>query len=393
MTARTFHGITLGESVSWNHEVTADEVDRFAELSGDKNPLHLSDAFAHRHGFRGRVVHGMLVSAFLSRVLGMELPGPGVLWLSQNTRFPQPVYVGDVIAVEVAVTHKSEALRTLVLSTTARNQRNEIVLTGEAKVMMLEAAADAENVPRVALVTGASRGIGAAIARALGARRAKVIVNYLKDKSGAENVLEAIAAEGGEGVALQADVATVEGAEQLAKAALERFGTVNVLVHNASPAITRKPLFEQSWDEIDRYWQTYVQGAFTLTRAFVPGMKQSGFGRIVNLLTIATAGNPPPDMAGYVAAKSGLWGLTKAMAVELASSGITVNAVSPAAVMTDQWSDIPETRRRALAMRNPMRRLAAPEDVVHAVLALVEAGGGYLTGVNIPVAGGEVLFP
>ncbi|MDQ3995527.1 MAG: MaoC family dehydratase [Gemmatimonadota bacterium] len=137
MSAKPFAELKQGDTVRWRHEVTADEVDSFARLSGDVNPLHLDDAFGRQHGFRGRVVHGALMSAFISRVLGTELPGPGCLWLSQSTRFAQPVYIADPIEVVVRVVHKSESLRTLVLETTVENLRGEIVLAGEAKVTVL----------------------------------------------------------------------------------------------------------------------------------------------------------------------------------------------------------------------------------------------------------------
>jgi acyl dehydratase len=134
MSAKAFAELKQGDTVRWRHEVTAEEVDSFARLSGDVNPLHLDDAFGQQHGFRGRVVHGALMSAFISRVLGTELPGPGCLWLSQSMRFTQPVYIADPIEVVVRVVHKSESLRTLLLETTVENLRGETVLEGEAKV-------------------------------------------------------------------------------------------------------------------------------------------------------------------------------------------------------------------------------------------------------------------
>jgi phosphate acetyltransferase len=134
MSGKSFDELKQGDAVRWRHEVTAEEVDAFARMSGDVNPLHLDDAFSEERGFRGRVVHGALVNAFISRLLGTELPGPGCLWLSQSTRFTRPVYVADPIEVVVRVVHKSEALRTLVLETTVENLLGETLLVGEAKV-------------------------------------------------------------------------------------------------------------------------------------------------------------------------------------------------------------------------------------------------------------------
>ena len=244
---------------------------------------------------------------------------------------------------------------------------------------------------RTVLVTGASRGIGAATARALGAKGARVVVNYRGSEDAAREVVESIEAAGGAATAVQADVSDQAQAERLADAALEAYGRVDVVVGNATPPIDRKPYTELSWDEVDGYWRTYVQSAFTLSQRLIPGMKERRFGRFVNVLTTAIWGTPPPETSAYVAAKSALWGLTRGMAVELAPFGITVNAVSPSAVMTDQWNGTADNRRRALAMGIPARRLADPEEVAGAVVYLAGNEAGYVTGANLPVAGGEVM--
>jgi 3-oxoacyl-[acyl-carrier protein] reductase len=391
MTLRPFASLVENECVSWRHTILPEEIDAFVALSGDDNPLHLSDAFAQQHGFRGRVVHGMLVGAFLSRVLGTVLPGPGVLWLSQSMRFRQAFYAGETIEITVRIVHKSESLRTLVLETTVRTESGSIGLTGEAKVMMLQTVQTVPWEEMVVLVTGGGRGIGAATARAFGDKGACVVVNYRARPEPAEEVAAAIVAAGADAVAVQADVATPEGAAALAEAALDRFGRVDVLVNNATPSIDRKPLLELEWEEIDRYWNTYVQSAFALTRLLAPGMQERGFGRIVHVLTTAMWGAPPAGTGGYVAAKSGLWGLAKAMAVELAPLGITVNAVSPSAVMTDQWEATSDNRRRALGLRIPAQRLPSAEEVAATIVYLASNEASYVTGANFPVAGGEVM--
>lgn len=391
MKRRPFADLAEGEVASWSHEITDEDVDAFTELSGDGNPLHVEDDFARRHGFRARVAHGMLLGAYLSRVLGTLLPGPGVVWMSQSTRFMQPAYVGDRVDVVVRITHKSPALRTLVLETSISNHREETLMTGEAKVMMVGEGTSVPWNEMVAIVTGGSRGIGAAVARALGERGASVVVNYHRQQAAADEVVSAITDAGGQAVAVQADVGSEEETIRLGEAALEAYGRVDAVVNNATPPIDRKPFEELSWEEADGYWRAYVQSPFLLAKQVLPGMKERGFGRFVHLLTTAMWGTPPPNLTGYVAAKSGLWGLAKSMAVELAPFGITVNAVSPSAVMTDQWTAEPETRRRALALKIPTQRLAGPEEVAAAVVFLLGADGAYITGANLPVAGGEVM--
>lgn len=391
MRGRTFASLHEGDEGRWAHTIAGPEVDAFATLSGDDNPLHLDDGFARTQGFRGRVVHGMLLGAWLSRVLGTHFPGPGVLWLSQSIRFTRAVYVGDAVEVVVRVKHKAEALRTLVLDTSVLGPDGTPVLTGEARTMMLPTDRTPAWNDYVAIVTGAGRGIGAAVARGLGERGARVVVNYRTGADAAVAVAEAVQAAGGDAIAVQADITEAGAGAALVAAAQERWGRVDAIVNNATPAIERKPFEELEWEEVDRYWQTYVRSAFTLTQAALPGMKERGFGRIVHVLTSAIWGKPPVNSAGYVAAKSGLWGLTKAMAVELAPHGITVSALSPSAVMTDQWEGSSDRQRRALALALPAQRLATPEEVARTVAFLLGPEGAYLHGANVPVAGGEVM--
>lgn len=391
MTMPAIESLREGDMVRWGHQVTVEDIDRFAEVSGDDNPIHMDAGFARERGFRGRVVHGMLLGAFLSRVLGTKLPGAGALWLSQSLRFVQPVYVNDRIEVIVKVRYKSESLRMMVLETIVLNERGATVLEGEAKMMMPEQRQVVPWHEMVAIVTGGSRGIGAAVAKALGARGARVVVNYRMQKAAAEAVVSSIESAGGRAISVESDVSMHEGAGRLADAVLGQFGRVDVVINNATPPIAPKGFLELTWQEMDLYLRTYVQSTFTLAQKVVPGMKERRFGRLVQILTSYVQGVPPSELTAYVMAKNALWGMTKAMSVELAAHGITVDAVSPSPVMTDQWEGIPESRRRALALRTPLRRLATPEDVARAVVFLVGDGGDFLTGVNLPVAGGEVM--
>ncbi|MEJ7891572.1 MAG: SDR family oxidoreductase [Solirubrobacteraceae bacterium] len=391
MGTRTPATLAEGDELAWEHLITDSDVDGFAELSGDDNPLHMDDAFARRHGFRGRVVHGMLLGAFLSRVLGTGLPGPGVLWLSQDLRFGRAVYVGDRIQVHVRVKHQSPALGAVVIQTTVRNQAGEEVMSGEAKMMMLPTQRRPPWEEIVAVVTGGGRGIGAAIATELAERGARTVVNFRQDETAAGELSRRLTDGGAPSVAVRADAATADGARALAAAAQDAFGRIDVVVLNATPKIERRPLLEASAEELDGYWRAYVSGPHELVRAVAPGMRERGFGRIVGVLTSAILNTPPANMGAYVTAKSGAWGLLRSLAVEMAADGITVNAVSPSAVITDQWSDANDRQRRALAARIPLKRLPGPEEVAAAVGFLAGEGGDYLTGVNLPVAGGEVM--
>jgi 3-oxoacyl-[acyl-carrier protein] reductase len=391
MGVRHFSSLQVGSEVRWSRTISAGDVEEFATLSGDDNDLHMDGAYARRQGFSGRVVHGMLINAYISRVLGTELPGPGVLWLGNTTRFLKPVYIDDRIDVVVRVKFKSESLHTMVLETMVYKNGDELVLDGEAKVMMLGQPHQRAWEDTVVLVTGASRGIGAAIARAAGCRGAKVVITYHSNEDCARQVAEAVTAGGGDPAVVQGDLSTESGARKLADTALKRFGAVHVLVNNASPMIEKKPLSELSCADLSLYWNVYVQSTFVLCQELVPVMRQAGGGRIINILSSYISGVPPAEMSAYVAAKSGLLGLAKSMSVELAADNITVNSISPSPVLTDQWNGVSESRRRALAMRNPMRCWASPDDVANAVIFLAGAESRFLTGHNMLLTGGEAM--
>jgi 3-oxoacyl-[acyl-carrier protein] reductase len=230
-----------------------------------------------------------------------------------------------------------------------------------------------------ALVTGASKGIGAAIARALAADGWHVAVNYRSDKDGAEATVKAIEEAGGKAVALHADV--TNGTNDLFKRA-EELGPVLALVNNAG--VTADGLAIQLEDEDwDRVIDTNLSAAFRLTRSAMRPMIKARYGRIINVASVvgprANAGQ-----ANYAAAKAGLIGFTKTVAAEVARRGVTVNAVAPGFIETDMTKDVPDAVLQAI----PARRVGAPEDVAAAVRFLASEDAGYVTGTTLFVDGG-----
>ena len=133
-----FSEVVIGQSTIERQEITAAAVDAFAELSGDINPLHLSDGFAQSAGFQGRVAHGALLAAYVSKVLGTKFPGPGCFWAQQTFKWRMPVFIGDMIEITVTVKHKSAGTRTLLVRVEARNQDDRLVMDGEGVVTVLE---------------------------------------------------------------------------------------------------------------------------------------------------------------------------------------------------------------------------------------------------------------
>ena len=237
-----------------------------------------------------------------------------------------------------------------------------------------------------ALVTGASHGIGRAVALRFAEEGARVALNYRSDRAAAEEAAASIEAAGGEAVALGGDVSRADEAAALVEAAVEAFGGVDVLVNNAG--VTRDGLLlrmeEEAWDAV---LDTNLKGAFLCSKAAARHMARARWGRIVNMSSIVgVTGNA--GQANYASAKAGLIGLTKTLARELASRNVTVNAVAPGFIATRMVESLsPETQSGVLE-RIPLGRFGTPEDVAAVCAFLASNDAGYVTGQVLGVDGG-----
>ncbi|GAA5415073.1 3-oxoacyl-[acyl-carrier-protein] reductase FabG [Paraliobacillus ryukyuensis] len=242
---------------------------------------------------------------------------------------------------------------------------------------------------QVALVTGASRGIGRAIALELARQGASVVVNYAGNEVKAQEVVDEIEALGAKAIKIQANVSEEEEVKNLIKETVAQFGRLDILVNNAG--ITRDNLLmRMKENEFDEVIQTNLKGVFLTSKAVTRQMMKQRSGRIINVASVVgISGNP--GQANYVAAKAGVIGMTKTAAKELASRNILVNAVAPGFIETDMTNELTDEQRESMATLIPLERLGKAEDVANVVRFLASSDAAYITGQTIQVDGGMVM--
>lgn len=241
---------------------------------------------------------------------------------------------------------------------------------------------------RVALVTGSSRGLGRGIALALGRAGAKVCLNYLNNSEAAEGTLTKLREEGIHAAMFRADASDKVQVESMIEAIEEKFGSLDILVPNATPDQPQKPIEEYDADFYRQMYDFFVVSPFHLAKAVLPGMKKRKSGRIINI-TSEVFHSSVPEFSAYVAAKGGQIGWSRSMASELASFGITVNTVAPGWIPTERHENDSEEVKNEYLKTIPLGRWGTPEDVGNAVVYYSSDEASFVTGQTLCVNGGR----
>ena len=244
---------------------------------------------------------------------------------------------------------------------------------------------------RVALVTGASTGIGAATARLLASKGAAVAVNYATSREAAEQVASDIQADGGQAFAVQADVTKPEEVDKLVEAVHSELGLVDLLINNAGGLLGREPIRDMTLDLWHRTMDLNLHSVFMVCQAFMPDMVERRFGRIVTVSSISARNGGGIGASAYAASKAGLWAFTKGLAKEVAEFEISVNSIAPGYIETPFHDKAKTGDLAQFAPGIPMKRIGTPEETAEVIAFLCSGAAAYVTGVMVDINGGMLM--
>jgi len=377
----------VGDHRSIVHTFNEGELLAFAELTGDRNPLHVDEHYARGTAAGGRVVHGMLAASLVSTLIGEQLPGPGALWHSFQVNWRRMIRIGDTLRIEARVTAVQTATRSIEMQIAGIDVSNgETCLDGTAKVMIMteeQTTIRAGLAGKRALVTGASGEVGQEICRHLHAEGCELVL-WGRDSMRLKTLAKSIGspAQSWQSVDLLSSGATEKA---LTKALGGR--PIDIFVHAACAPLAYRDFGAEGYQaELHSHWTVSAAAFSQIAQRLLPGMVNGG--AIVAVLTQAMLDVPPAKMSAYVTGKTATWGLVKSIAAEFGPKGIRCNALSPGLINTPLTRDMPVRVKQVEAAVNPLRRLCTARDVAEAVVFLCGPQAAFINGVNLPVSGG-----
>ena len=391
-----YEEIEIGTKETLVHSVTQSDIDKFVDLTGDDNKLHVDKEYASKTIFKKPVVHGMISASFISTIIGTKLPGDGALWFSQTLEFLLPVRIGDEIKVSATVIKKHDRDKIIELNIEILNQNRQVITRGISKVKIVEQEIVKEelsitdNKPKTALVLGGTGGIGRAVCIQLGKDGFNVIVHYNSNKNMAKFIKERVNKFGQKAEIFQADISNEIKINELIEFGIRKFDKIDVFVNCAATVIPPIKILNLTWSDFIYQLELNIKTNLLIINKLLPSMIQNKYGKIVTVGTIYSD-KPNANLTHYTTAKSALNGFTKSLALELAPKGINVNMVSPSVISTELTADIPEKVKLLTASQTPLRRLATTEDVAGAISFLASEKSNYPAGENIRINGGQIM--
>lgn len=393
----TYSEIHVGQKAEVIHTITANDIEKFADLTGDDNRLHVDASYAKKTAFKKQVAHGMLGASFISTVIGTKLPGDGALWFSQSLEFLLPVRIGDTITVVAEVVKMNDREESIELSTVIFNQNKQKVTTGHAKVKIVAAVesetkvkVEQKNESRFALVVGASGGIGFETTKELLSKGFNVVAHYNKNKEGLTSLKQSLKNPNCL-MLVQSDLTSDTGVNELLESLKRYTDKLDAFIYTSSPTIPNIDFQVLEWSDFHRQLKLHVEIPFLLSQKLESYLT----GRMAGIvfITSQTIEQPFPKLTHYTVAKSALLGLTKSLATDLATKKIRVNAVSPSIADTELNADLPEKIKLLTAAKTPLKRLATPYDIAQAIVFLADSSkSSFVTGETLRINGGQLMW-
>ena len=394
---KKFESINVGDKAELTHKITRSDVEKFVDLTGDDNKLHVDKEYASKTIFKKPVAHGMLGASFISTIIGTKLPGDGALWFAQNIEFLLPVRIGDEITIKAEVIEKIERTQTIKLSTEIFNQYNQKVTTGTAKVKIIEQIQSPHKKEsyvdkrKVVLIIGGTGGIGRETCLQLAKDGFDVAIHYHRNKELAEKIKDQIIALGLKAIIVNADITDFAQVKEMITTIIRKLNTITVVTNCSTLSVPNIKFKDLTWNIIQEHFDLNIKGVFNILKCVVPIMEENKYGKLINITTQAIE-KPTSEWLHYITAKSALNGFTKALAVELAPKGIRINLVSPGMTDTELIANVPEKVRLLTAIQTPLRRIATPGDIAGAISFLASDKSDFLTGETIRVNGGQIMI-
>jgi 3-oxoacyl-[acyl-carrier protein] reductase len=385
----------IGQKAEIKHKITRDDLEKFVDLTGDDNPLHLDEDFAGNTSFKKPVVHGMLGASFISTIIGTKLPGPGALWFSQNIEFLLPVRIGDEIQVLAEVLKIDKRQNILELSTNIYNQHKNQVVAGKAKVKLIEQekkpiSKKNTKIIRNILIIGSTGGIGTALVNKLSDRQdLNFALHYHSNAASAKTLQKKLKSRSC--MLVTCDLRDAGEVNEMCRNVYHRLGGLDIVVNCATGHVPNIDFKDLDWEDFENHLNVHVKGSFNLLKAASPYMEKGHFGKFINITTQAIE-YPFSNLMPYITAKSALMGLSKSAALDLAKKGIRVNMVSPGITDTELNADLPEKVKLVTEARTPLKKLAQPEDVANVLDFLVSESSNFITGETIRLNGGQIMI-
>jgi 3-oxoacyl-[acyl-carrier protein] reductase len=392
---KKYDSIQIGDTAELKHTITQSDIDKFVDLTGDDNKLHVDKDYASTTSFKKPVAHGMLGASFISTIIGTKLPGDGALWYAQNLEFLQPVRIGDELRITAEVIKKIDRTKTIELETVIYNQHKQKVTTGTAKIKLVEQALPKEKEKKTnkktALIIGGTGGIGSAVCAQLAEDGFDLAIHYFKNKAKAAKLKKQPGKFGKKVVIVSGDIASAINVKEMKEKSLRAIGNIAVIVNCSTIPTPAIKFADLEWEDMQAHYDANIKGSFNILSAFVPDWENEQFGKFIALTTLYTE-QPKSALLSYITGKAALNGFVKALAFELAPKGIRINLVSPGMVDTPLITDVPEKVRLLSAAQTPLRALATAEDVAGAISFLASDKSNYLAGETIRVNGGQFML-